>query len=425
MKRLITILCVVAMLVSTLTITSFAISENNGNNNEKYVDSIESSEKVTKTLPVEISEKRVLRRIDNLDKLLGGKYFTVNQKSCGSEANHGCSNCGMVDVVETKWFDKTVGFKPIDWNYYPNHYYLGHKYYWGMSCCGFATYAGWYIYAQKETDNVVYNKKGTYFFNEKNAEKYCKPGDIVRLDGRHSAVYVSCNEEGIEVLDCNWRTDGTNCEVRRHIIEYDNYSLMCVSRALNNKGESEYAVKVVNPEDSSQNITIPFRKGERVSLNSYTKLTKVGHYQIGWAKKPNKNKAKYDMDKEFAKSVTLYPVWKEYDNKTLVVIGAEAFSPTFFMDKLTDRIKIVGEIPIGTQEDAKNFPVVQTILSQNEIDSCVKGNKANKKYIIVFVRCNKKGEKIEIINIRYADEFVYKKFVHPPVLPELENNKKK
>ncbi|MEE1502673.1 MAG: hypothetical protein UGF89_00280 [Acutalibacteraceae bacterium] len=388
------------MLISTLTITSFAISENNKKNNEY-------TEEVTKTFPVEISETEVLKRIKKLNKLLGGKYFTVNQESCGSETSHGCSNCGMLDVVDTKWFQKTVGFSPVDRDYYPHHYFAGHKYTWGMSCCGFAGYAGWYIYAQKETDNVVFNSKGTYFFNEKNADKYLKPGDIIRLDSRHSAVYISHNEEGVEVLDCNWRTDGTNCEVRKHIIEYSNYSLMGVSRALNNKGESKLRVKLVNPEVPEQNITIPFRKGESVPVEEYS-MSKVGHYQVGWAKKPNKSKVKYDIDCEFDKAITLYPVWKEYDNKRLVVVQIMEPKNNLLFNTRTEFAKIIGELPVGTQENFDTAIPKTTILSSKQIDACVNGNEKNKKYIVVFTKV--KRNKAEVLFIRYEDEFDYEKF---------------
>ena len=401
-------------MLSTFTITSFAISKDNGKNNEFYEENIENNEKTTKTLPAVVSQKKVLKRIEELNDALGGKYFTINRESCGAESNHGCSNCGMLDVVDTKWFQKAVGFSPVNRDYYPHHYFMGHKYTWGMSCCGFAGYAGWYIYAQKETDNVVFNNKGTKLFNEDNVAEFVEPGDILRLDGRHSAVYISHNSEGVIVLDCNWRTDGTNCEVRKHIIEYDNYRLMGISRALNHVGESSLRVKVVNPDVPSETQIIPFREGESVSLLD-VKLSKVGHYQTGWAKKPNKTKAKFGMDEEFTESITLYPVWKEYDNQRLVVVGFGKSNNTLFLqNRFADfALKVIGEMPVGTQEeDCLAFPV-GVVLSQKQLDACIEGNKKNKKYIVVFVKENNKKDEKEIVYIRYEDEFDYEKFGQP------------
>jgi len=386
----------VLLLLSTLTLTSFANSDTN---------------EITKTLPTEVSKKTVLKRIDKLDKALGGKYFTINQESCGSYSNHGCSNCGMLDVVDTEWFQEAVGFSPVNRDYYPHHYFMGHKYTWGMSCCGFAGYAGWYIYAQKETDNVVFNNKGTKFFNEENLAKYVEPGDILRFDGRHSAIYISHNDEGVIVLDCNWRTDGTNCEVRKHIIEYDNYSLMGISRALNQAGESDLKVKLVNPENPKETTVIPFREGETVSVSD-VHFFKKGYYQTGWALKPEKEKAKYGLEEEFSESVTLYPVWKKYDNQRLVVVGyAENNHILLFKNELKDfPLRVIGEMPVGTQEDPSITFGVPVGLSQKQIDTCVKGNKRDKKYIVVFVKEKSDKGKNEIVYVRYEDEFDYKRY---------------
>ena len=392
MNRWIKTLCFVIVFLCVLSVSVFAGSEE------------------TATHPIEVSEEIVLQRIEKLEEALGGKYFTVNRKSCGSERSHGCSNCGMLNVVDTKWFNKVVGFAPVDNNYYPNHYFLKHKYTWGMSCCGFANYAGWYIYAQKETDNVVYNNKGTYFFNEKNADKYLEPGDIVRLDGAHSAVYISNNEDGIEVLDCNWRTDGTNCEVRRHIIEYSKYALMCISRALNHENESKINVEIVHSLVPEESVKIPFREGESVSVDGFG-LKMADYYQIGWATKPNAKKVEFSMRESFSEPVKLFPVWKKFDNQRFVVIGVAEMNVVLIGDNAQlARFEILEDLPVGVQKDGSRAFFDSLIVASEEYRACIEGNKKNRKYIVVFVKNSSKSSNKKVLDVVYTNNFDYKKF---------------
>lgn len=389
MKRIITLVSVVALMFA-LAVTAFA----------------DSKETKMETTPLKVTEEEVLERIEMLSEKLEGKYFTVNQKSCGSERSHGCSNCSMLEVVSTDWFEDEVGFVPDDRNYYPHHYYGSNEYTWGMSCCGFATYAGWYIYAQNTSDNVVFNSVGREWFSYKNMKEVARPGDIIRLGGKHSVIFISCDKDGINVLDCNWMSDGTNCKVSTHSISYGSYLWAEVSRAVNYKDEGDWSVKLV--DKASKSVRYACAEEDDVIYLPYCPFDKKGSYFVGWSTKPNDTKVKYKPGDKIEKEVTLYPVWEEYDNTRLMVLQTESFSKFFVFNRSEEKLfTLIGSLPIGTQE-VKPTPYIITFsggLTQEQISECVEENKQNKKYIVVFV--TKENDKVKIENVKYSDEFNY------------------
>lgn len=389
MKRIITLISVIALMFA-FAVTAFA----------------DSNETKMETTPLKVTEEEVLERIEMLSEKLEGKYFTVNQKSCGSERSHGCSNCSMLEVVSTDWFEEEVGFVPDDRDYYPHHYYGSHEYTWGMSCCGFATYAGWYIYAQNTSDNVVFNSVGCKWFSYENMKELARPGDIIRLSGKHSVIFISCDEDGINVLDCNWRSDGTNCEVSTHSISYGSYLWAEVSRAVNYKDEADWSVKLVDKE--SKSVKYACAEDDDAIYLPYCPFDKKGSYFVGWSTKPNDTKVKYNPGDKVEKELTLYPVWKEYDNTRLVVLKIGTFSELFVLNHFEEKpLTLVGSVPIGTQE-IKSPPYLINPsggLTQKQISVCVKGNKENKKYIVVLV--SGEGDELKIENVAYSDEFNY------------------
>jgi len=389
LKKVITLISVIALMFA-FAVTAFA----------------ESKETKMETTPIKVTEEEVLERIEMLSESLEGKYFTVNQKSCGSEGNHGCANCSMLEVVNTDWFKKEVGFVPDDINYYPHHYFGGIEYTWGMSCCGFATYAGWYIFAQNTSDNVVFNSVGCKWFNYDNMKELARPGDIIRLSGRHSVVFISCDEEGINVLDCNWRTDGTNCEVRTHSISYGSYLWADVSRAVNYRDEGDWSVKLVDKANNTVQYAVA-NDGDAVYL-PYCTFEKEGSYFIGWSTKFGDTTPKYTPGDKVEKALTLYPVWKEYDNTRLVVLKIKGFSELFGFGPLEEKLlSVVGYLPVGTQETITPLSFYRPSggLTQKQISEFVDGNKENKKYIVVLV--SEKDDKLKVENVTYTDKFNY------------------
>lgn len=389
MKRIITLISVVALMFA-FAVTAFA----------------DSNETKMETTPLKVTEEEVLERIEMLSEKLEGKYFTVNQKSCGSERSHGCSNCSMLEVVSTDWFNEEVGFVPDDRDYYPHHYYGSHEYTWGMSCCGFATYAGWYIFAQNTSDNVVFNSIGLRWFTYENMKKLARPGDIIRLSGKHSVVFISCDKEGINVLDCNWRTDGTNCEVRTHSISYGSYLWAEVSRAVNYRDEGDWTVKMVDKD--SKSVKYAVAENDDAIYLPYCTFEKKGSYFIGWSTRPNDTNAKYQPGDKLEKATTLYPVWKEFDNTRLVVLKLKDLFDVFLLTRPVEKpLTVVGSIPVGTQEVKTPLLLINPTggLTQEQISKCVKGNKEDKKYIVVIV--SDEDDKLKIENVTYTDTFDY------------------
>ena len=181
-----------------------------------------------------ITEHQVIKKIDTLISLLDGKYFTTTGSSCW---NSSCNKCLNANVFNSSWFKNMFG--KVSVNQLPGHAYPGGDtgYAYGWSCHGFANFAMWYIFASDNSDKVDFKRVVDYVaLTEENVKKYAKPGDIIRYKNNsvgHSVIFVSADEEGITVLDSNYRyiSDG-HCRVRLHKIKYTG-TTMAISRATN------------------------------------------------------------------------------------------------------------------------------------------------------------------------------------------------
>lgn len=181
-----------------------------------------------------IAEPQVLEKINTLWKLLDGKYFTTSGKSCG---NSYCTKCRNTNVFKSDWFKELFG--DVSLYQIPGHAYpYGNTGYPdGWSCHGFANFAFWYIFSSSNDDKVTYERIiDNVPFTEENIKKYAKPGDVIRYqygESGHSAIFISADDEGITVLDCNARVNPDNyCAVRKHKIKYYGHT-MAISRASN------------------------------------------------------------------------------------------------------------------------------------------------------------------------------------------------
>ena len=181
-----------------------------------------------------VVEYQVLERIEKLTELLDGRYFTTSGNSCHNSC---CDKCMNLNVIKAGWFK--VMFGNINADQLPGHTYPdGSKGYpTGWSCHGFANFAMWYIFSNTENDyveskTVAYNLSLT----RPNILKHARPGDIIRYyngGSGHSVIFVSAEEDGITVLDCNSRINGDSyCCVRLHKIKYTG-NKMAISRATN------------------------------------------------------------------------------------------------------------------------------------------------------------------------------------------------
>lgn len=178
-----------------------------------------------------VNQVVVASRIKKLQTAFEGKYFTTTQSSCG---NSSCTKCNAGNVLKSAWVKNVIDLVPSSFSM--THYYYGGTLKNGWSCCGFANYAGWYIFAQKASDTVKFKQYATGSYNYTTMSK-AMPGDIIRLgsaaksgSSSHSAIVVSVSSSGVKVLDCNFKHYNY---VYTHTIEYSKYKYVTISRATN------------------------------------------------------------------------------------------------------------------------------------------------------------------------------------------------
>ncbi len=169
----------------------------------------------------EVERISVSSKMDDLLKLLNGKYFTVNQKACATEREdyHGCANCSATNIVKADWFINLFG--NINVNNFPEHDVNSkNRDHTGRSCFGFACFAQWYLYADSATEKLTGERVAAVKFNKTNMQKYVKPGDVVRVNG-HSVLVYAVEDSGLRVIDCNWNMNKQlNCVVQKHLLSY-------------------------------------------------------------------------------------------------------------------------------------------------------------------------------------------------------------
>ena len=182
------------------------------------------------TTPQSVSVSVAAYRIEKLCTLLVGKRFTTTGRACGNKA---CYRCNVRHILNAEWFQKTVDLLPDDCTF--QHFYFDTPLLNGCSCCGFANFAGFYLFAQRSSDQVRFVQEAAGRYCYETLQK-ARPGDVIRLGnyasgkGRHSAVVVSVDKAGVTVLDCNYL--GNN-KVGLHTIRYGKYRYVSINRAAN------------------------------------------------------------------------------------------------------------------------------------------------------------------------------------------------
>jgi len=186
-----------------------------------------------------ISDSTIESRINELDNILNGKYFTVSHtaEGCGKKSSrHGCSNCEIEKIMEAQWFKDTFG--NVTKSQLPI-LTTGQQ-----SCMGFVNFAEWYIFRAENNDKVTrYYSSSQMNFNYKNVSENVHMGDYLRLDKRHSVIFISCDASGITVLDSNYN-GSYNCMVAKHTISYAKVNKFTVSKFKGSAG---------NPVESKPN----------------------------------------------------------------------------------------------------------------------------------------------------------------------------
>ena len=222
---------------------------------EEIPDSID--ETINATTPGKVTPIEAYNRIGQLNKLLSYRHFTTTQADCG---NNSCDKCNAGNVLKSSWAKNCLDLVPSSFSM--KHWYYGSSLGNGWTCCGFANFAGWYIFAQKSTDSVSFSqlKTGKY---EQSTMSVALPGDIIRLgsstsSSSHSAVVISVGSDGVKVLDSNYvcRSDLGRNIVAEHVISYSSYSYVTISRASNYNTSSGEATYVLTCTEYPTDLTL-------------------------------------------------------------------------------------------------------------------------------------------------------------------------
>ena len=146
------------------------------------------------------------------DVIVKDPYFTTTAEAV---ANPSADECYNEYVVNMEWF-KAVFFKDvsedeyIDADNFPKHWGQKTEGNHGYSCHGFACFAQWYLYKEKNTDKIISKGRvaeGTY--TEEFLRENLQVGDVIRVKMNggaeyHSMIFHSFTDKGIKVLDCNF-----------------------------------------------------------------------------------------------------------------------------------------------------------------------------------------------------------------------------
>lgn len=244
--------------------------------------------------PKDLTPPQAAEQLDTLNTTLGNKYFTTTGKSY---SNSDGDTCNMGQVIKAAWFKTAVNNKiPTTTSTSETflHYYNGSTLTRGWSCCGFANYAEWYLFAQQNADTVKVKEIEFVKFNKSNMQKYAQIGDVIRLGnstsgGAHSAILYSIADDYIYVIDSNW---GYTNKVTKHKINYSAYTYVGISRAQNYDYATGYytikASNTLNMRDSSSSSGALLTK---VPTGTVVKVTETeknwGKYQYngitGWS----------------------------------------------------------------------------------------------------------------------------------------------
>ena len=271
-----------------------------------------------------VSDTVIEARINDLCNKLDGKYFNAKQDtSCGNKSRgHGCSNCTVRNIVKAQWFKnmfgeiKNVGQTGIDLN--------------TQSCMGFVSFARWYILRVDDNDGIKVDAediKRNLNFNYKTVSQNAHIGDYFRCDNSHSVIYISCDANGVTVLDCNMEGQ-YNCLVKKHVIPYGTYKKFNLVRAYSKsagKGTATETVKkpiVARPDDGTYTLAPACAPNSRLDIKG--KSTSNGANAHIW-------KAYDDTSQIFtitSEGDGYYLITSDYTGKRLDVTNAKMSSGT-------------------------------------------------------------------------------------------------
>ena len=189
-------------------------------------------------------------------------------------------------------------------------------------------------------------------------------GDILRLKkstdskSSHSVVFLSCDKNGMKVLDCNWPDSNGKCNsgVQIHVIPWNNYKQATISRAKNyDITQTVYQVtyNVNGGNESSCPAAQVKKQGEVLTLTS-SKPTRNGAEFLGWSTQEWPQNVEYAAGAKYTKDadVKLHAVWK-FAPGTYKVDGT--IGSAYFRAEADPTSKMLGNIPEGTQFKISKF----------------------------------------------------------------------
>lgn len=184
-----------------------------------------------------------LSRIDELYERIkkNGGFFTVNKQPCISGSGHRkCDNCKLINVINSRWFSDEFGPSITCKKFARNQ--TGEAW----TCNSFATFAGWFVNRETDNDAVETASRTPGSFSFDFFSSNAQPGDSLYMskpyigqDGKehlkeHFAIFISCNEQGVYVLDGN--NTGRACEVAKQTIPYSRYTSVTISHLQSKQG---------------------------------------------------------------------------------------------------------------------------------------------------------------------------------------------
>ena len=184
-----------------------------------------------------------LSRIDELYERIkkNGGFFTVNKQPCITGSGHrSCDNCKLLNVVDSDWFTTEFGSN-VNCEKFPRNR-TGQSW----TCNSFATFASWFVNRKDDNDFVETASRVPGSFSFDFFSSNAQPGDSLYMsktyigqDGKehikeHFAIFISCNEQGVYVLDSN--NTGRACEVAKQTIPYSKYTSVTISHLQSKQG---------------------------------------------------------------------------------------------------------------------------------------------------------------------------------------------
>lgn len=172
-----------------------------------------------------------LSRIDELYERIkkNGGFFTVNKQPCIPGSGHRkCDNCKLKNVVNSDWFSNEFG-SSVNYKKFPLNQ-TGEAW----TCMAFACFAGWFVNRGDDNDSVSTESKVPGSFSYDFLNSHAKPGDCLWMDNSHDAIFISCNERGVYVLDGN--NTGRACEVTKQVLPYSRYSSVTIYHLQSKQG---------------------------------------------------------------------------------------------------------------------------------------------------------------------------------------------